>query len=139
MGKTKKKKTATNPIFTAADSASSKELKDILFEFEGQILKLENQLHESEVQKNVEIAAKLEMGKEGYILGCQERLDVVRQAVDITGDMSHQTSVMFTNTKTSDGPTLVLSIVQPTHMPHNMSALCSGQQNPWASLSQRHC
>ena len=139
MGKTKKKKTATNLISTAADSAGSKELKDILFEFEGQISKLENQLRESEVQKNVEIAAALETGKkEGYILGCQKRLDVARQAVDIAGDTSHRTSATFTNTKTPDGPALVLSIAQLTHMPRDMSALCSGQLNPWASLSRRH-
>ena len=33
-------------------------------------------------------SAALEMRKEGYILGCQERLERVRQVVEIMGDMS---------------------------------------------------
>ena len=50
---------------------------------------LESQLCEIEVQKEAEIAAALETWKkEGYTLGCQERVEAARQVVDIAGTES---------------------------------------------------
>jgi len=54
-------------------------LNNILFEFEAHISKLEGQLCEIEAQREAKITAALELGrKEGYIKGCQERLEAAR-------------------------------------------------------------
>ena len=68
------------------NSTETKELMEVIFEFEGYISKLENQLRENEVQRKLEVAATLETGREeGYTCGCQERLEITRkQLEDIT-------------------------------------------------------
>jgi hypothetical protein len=104
------------------------------------ISKLEGQLHEIAVQKEVEIAATLETGKkEGYILGCQERLETARQVVDITGDVSCQLSMTFTgDANTNTKSTTILLIASAICTPHEVTTLQSSSPNPWGSLSWRH-
>ena len=103
------------------------ELEEIL---QARILKLEYQLREIKVQKEAEIAAALETGrKEGYRLGRQERLEAVKKQVEIAEtDMS--------NCDTVTRPVTVLLTMPVIRAPREMSALCSGSQNPWGSLSR---
>ena len=137
MGKkTKNKKINKNPIPATTDSARS---NDILLEFEAHISKLEAQLREIEAQREAEIAAALESGKmEGYIKGCQERLEAARQAVDVTGaDVLHQLPATFP-TDPVTGSTTILPSASASDIPHEITALRSSSQNPWGSLSRRH-
>jgi len=98
------------------------------------ISKLESQLHEIEIQKEAEIAAALETGrKEGYILGCQERLEAARQVVDIAGSTSRQLSF------TGGADTKSTAIASAICTPRDITALHSDSRNPWGSLSRRHC
>ena len=117
----KQKKTKT---IATADSAGSKELKDILFEFEGHISKLEKQLWEKEAQKQIEVAAALEMGrKEGYIHGYEEsRLELAKAAPGADCPWENDTLVGHIASQ-----------------PHNISALYSGSRNPWGSLTRCYC
>src|SRR5258705_373755 len=136
MGKkAKNKKINKNPIAATTDPARS---NDILFEFEAHISKLEGQLREIEAQREAEIAATLELGrKEGYIKGCQERLEAARQAVDVAdANTSRQLPATFT-TDPVTGSTTILPIA-PANIPCEIPALQSGSPNPWGSLSRRH-
>ena len=120
--KTKNRKKIKNSI------PATFELEEVL---QARILKLEYQLREIEVQKEAEIAAALEMGrKEGYHLGCQERLEAARKV---------QVEVAETDTSNRDTvttPIAVLPIVPVIRAPREMSILHSGSQNPWGSLSR---
>jgi hypothetical protein len=101
---------------------------------QARILKLEYQLCEIEVQKEAEVAATLEMGrKEGYHLGCQERLEAVRNVqVEVAEtDMSNRHVVTR--------PVAILLTMPVIRAPRETSILHSGSQNPWGSLSQQHC
>ena len=139
MGKkTKNRKTKTNPT-SAAVNSTNMELTDILFEFEGQISKLENQLWESELQRKLDAATALETGREeGYICGCQEKLEVAKKIWE-DADMSHTNFMTFANDDTSDGSVPVHSATQPAHMSCDISILHLGKWNPQNSISQRHC
>ena len=131
MGKkSKNKKTNTKPISTAVDSADSKELKDILLEFEGDIWKLEGQLRENEVQKRIEIAAALEMGrKEGYICGYQDvRLEFAKAEVPKAND--HQLPATTTIGDPFISHMCVAPIAVVSRTPRDISVLCSGLKNP---------
>jgi hypothetical protein len=89
------------------------------------ILKLEGQLHEIEVRKEAEIATALEMGrKEGYILGCQERLEAARQVVDIQGGTSCQLLTLFISDADTTS-TAVPPITSAICVPHEITALQS--------------
>jgi hypothetical protein len=131
MGKkTKNRKKIKNTIPTAVNSEDPQEV------LKAHISKLEGQLHEIQIQKEAEIAAALEMGrKEGYILGCQERLEAVRQVVDITGSTSRQLSTSFTGGTDTKSTAIASAICTP----RDITALHSDSQNPWGSLSWRHC
>jgi flagellar biosynthesis/type III secretory pathway protein FliH len=121
MGKkTKNKKINKNLIPATTDSAV---LNNILFEFEAHISKLEGQLREIEAQREAEIAAALESGrKEGHIKGCQERLEAVRQAVDVTGaDTSRQLPATFT-TNPVTGSITILPSASASYILHEISA-----------------
>ena len=115
MGKKTKSKINKNLTPTTTDSAHS---NDILFEFEAHITKLEGQLCKIEAQRGAEIATALESGrKEEYIKGCQERLEAVKQAVDITGaHTSQQLQATFT-TNPVTGSTTILPIVLANYIP----------------------
>jgi hypothetical protein len=106
-------------------------LNDILFELEAHISKLEGQLHKIEAQREVEITAALELGrKEGYFKGCQERLEAVRQAVDVTGaDMSHQLPATVT-TDPVTGSTTILPSASASYIPRKITVLQSSLWNP---------
>ena len=137
MGKkTKNKKINKNPIPATTDSARS---NNILFEFEAHISKLEGQLREIEARREAEIAAALESGrKEGYIKGCQERLEAVRQAVDVTGaDASRQLPAAFP-TDSVTGSTTSLPSASASYIPREITVLRSSSRNPWGGLSRRH-
>src|SRR5882762_5694577 len=117
MGKkTKNRKKIKNMIPAAVNSEDPQEV------LEAHISKLEGQLHEIEIQKEAEIAATLETGrKEGYILGCQERLEAARQVVDIAGSMSCQLSTSFTG-GTDTKSTAIASAIRT---PRDITALHS--------------
>ena len=124
------------------NSTKTKELMEVIFEFEGYISKLKNQLQENEVQRKLEVAAALEMGREeGYNRGCQERLEVMRKQLEDVADanMSRRTSVTSANANTSNSPIPMLSVAQSIRILHDISIPRSGQQNTWSSLSWRHC
>src|SRR5882762_3140953 len=125
MGKkTKNRKKIKNAIPAAVNS---EDLQEVL---EAHISKLEGQLCEIEIQKEVEIAAALEMGrKEGYILGCQERLEAVRQVVDIAGSTSCQLSTSFTGDTDTKSTTIASAICTP----RDLTALHPDSRNPWGS------
>jgi hypothetical protein len=134
MGKkTKNRKKIKNIIPAAVNSEDPQEV------LEAHILKLEGQLHEIEMQKEAEIATALETGrKEGYILGCQERLEAVRQVVNIAGSTSRQLSTLFTGDADTKS-TAVPPIASAIRTPRDITALHSDSRNPWRSLSRRHC
>jgi hypothetical protein len=137
MGKkTKNKKINKNLIPATTDSARS---NDILFEVKAHISKLEGQLCKIKAQREVEITAALESGrKEGYIKGCQERLEAARQVVDVTGaDTSHQLSATITTDPVTRSTTILPS-ASASYIPHKITALQSSSQNPWASLNWQH-
>jgi hypothetical protein len=92
------------------------------------------------VQKDVEIATALEtVKKEGYILGCQERLETARQVVNIMGGMLRQLSMTFTGyANTNTESTTVLPIASAIHILCEVDMLQSSSPNPWGSLSQQH-
>jgi hypothetical protein len=126
---------------SATNSTETKELMEVIFEFEGYISKLENQLRENEVQRKLEVAAALETGREeGYTRGCQERLEVIRKQLEdvADADTSRRTSVTSENANTSNSPIPVLSVAQSIHVSRDILILRSGQRNPWSSLSRRH-
>ena len=133
MGRKIKNRKKIKNIIPAA--INSEEQWEVL---EAHILKLEGQLHEIKVQKEAEITTTLETGrKEGYILGCQEQLEAVRQVVDIGGGASHQLSTSFTsNANTTSNP--ILPIPSSVRKPHKITILQLDLQNPWGSLSWRH-
>ena len=82
------------------------------------------------MQKEAEIAATLETGrKEGYHLGHQKRLEAVKKQVEIV-------EMDTSNCDTVTRPTTVLLTAPVIHAPREMSALHSGSQNPWGSLSR---
>jgi hypothetical protein len=113
------------------------DLEEVL---QARTLKLEYQLREIEVQKEAEIAATLEMGKkEGYILGCRERLETARQVADVSGGASRQPSTTFTsNANTNTESATIPPIASAICTPREVTALQSSSPNPWGSLSRRH-
>ena len=136
MGKKAKNKTKNKNLIPATTKSACS--KEVLFEFEAHISRLEGQLHKIELQKEVDIAAALEMGrKEGYILGCQEKVEAARQAVDVAdADTSRQLPATFT-TDPVTGSTTILPIA-PANIPREIPALQSSSPNPWGSLSRQH-
>jgi hypothetical protein len=137
MGKkSKNKKTNTKPISAAVNSTNSKELKDILPEFEGDISKPEGQLHENEVQKRIDIAAALETGRKEVIF-VVTRLEFMK--VEVLEANNCQSPVMAIISDTFINHMHIAPIAVVSWTPHDISVLCSGLKNPWGSLTQCDC